>query len=529
MHLFYGANMRIRNNARLIILIILTLGAASYAPAQQTPLAGFEEYAEKARQDWNVPGMAIAIVKDDKIVFAKGFGVKKLGDAAPVDERTIFAIGSSSKAFTAAALAMLVDEGKVKWDDPVTKYLPDFEMYDPYATRELTIRDLLSHRSGLERGDLLWYGTDLSRDEIVHQIRFIKPSWSLRSNFGYQNLMFLTAGQVVAKVSGMSWDDFVTQRIFVPLGMSSSSTTIRSFKNGDDLSTPHTDVDGKVTPVPWRKIDNIGPAGSINSNVVDMAQWLRLQLAQGTYSGKKLFSPAVSKEMHTPQTIIRLDGAYPMMYPEAHFFSYGMGWFLSDYKGRKVVEHGGAIDGMRAEVAMIPEEKLGVVILTNMNGSIVSMPLMYRIFDAYLGAPQKDWSAQLLAGYKPMLEQAQAAAKKAEAARIPGTKPSLDLSSYAGTYKNDLYGDVKVTDENGKLRVQFGPAFSGDLEHWNYDTFQAKFADGAVVSKALISFSLSPQGKADTVILNMPGLTAYPFKRVPEPTRTTAAATTNRN
>ena len=522
--------MKRTNNIRLFILLVFTMTLAGFAAAQEAPLAGFEAYAEKARQDWNVPGMAIAIVKDDKIVFAKGFGVRKLGEATPVDERTLFAIGSSSKAFTAATIAMLVDDGKLKWDDPVTKYLPDFVAYDPYVTRELTVRDLLTHRSGLERGDLLWYGSDLSRDEIVRRIRYIKPSWSLRSNFGYQNLMFLTAGQLVAKVTGQSWDDFVTQRLFTPLGMSSTSTTIGSFKNGDDISTPHTDVDGKVTPIPWRKIDNIAPAGSINSNVMDMAQWLRVQLGQGTYQGKKIFSAATSKEMHTPQTIIRLDGAYPLMYPEAHFFSYGMGWFLSDYKGRKLVEHGGAIDGMRAEVAMLPEEKLGVVVLTNLNGSLVSMPLIYRVFDAYLGAPQKDWSADILKPYKALQDQAQAAAKKAEADRVQGTKPSLDIASYAGTYKNELYGDVKVTNDNGKLRLQFGPAFVGDLEHWNYDTFQAKFANGAVVSKTLVSFSLSPQGKADTVTLNMPGVTAYPFKRVPEPPKTTAAAgTPNRN
>jgi len=517
--------MKSQKNIAFLFVLFFSFAFTTHLAAQPAPLTGFEEYAEKARQDWNVPGMAIAVVKDDKIVWAKGFGVKKLGETAPVDERTVFAIGSSSKAFTAAAISMLVDEGKIKWDDPVTKYLPDFETYDPYVTRELTIRDLLSHRSGLERGDLLWYGTDLSRDEIVHQIRFIKPSWSLRSTFGYQNLMFLTAGQVVAKVTGMSWDDFVTQRIFTPLGMSSTNTTIRSFKNGDDLSTPHTDVDGKATPIPWRKIDNIGPAGSINSNVIDMAQWLRLQLGQGTYEGKKLFSPSVSKEMHTSQTVIRIEGAYPLLYPEAHFFSYGMGWFLSDYKGRKLVEHGGAIDGMRAEVAMVPEEKLGIVILTNMNGSVVSMPLMYRIIDAYLGASQKDWSADLLKGYKPMLDQAQAAEKRAEAARVTGTKPSLDIAAYAGTYRNDLYGDVKVTNENGKLKVQFGPAFAGDLEHWNYDTFQAKFANGAVVSKALLSFPLNTQGKADTVVLNMPGVTPYPFKRLPDAPKTVATGT----
>ena len=303
--------MKNRNHrTRLIVLLAVALTFAATGFAQlPASLNGFEAYAEKAMKDWEVPGMAIAIVKDDKIVFAKGFGVRKVGETTPVDERTIFAIGSSSKAFTAAALATLVDEGKIKWDDRVTKYLPDFETYDPYVTRELTIRDLLTHRSGLERGDMLWYGTENSRDEILRRTRYIKPTWSLRSNFGYQNLMYLAAGQVVAKVTGSSWDDIVAQKIFTPLGMASSSTSIRTFKNGDNVANPHGKIDDKVQAIAWRNIDNIAPAGSINSNVVDMAQWLRLQMGKGTYETKKVFSAATSNEMHMPQTVMRLEGA----------------------------------------------------------------------------------------------------------------------------------------------------------------------------------------------------------------------------
>ena len=226
---------------RQISVSVILLTIVRFAVAQQAPLAGFEEYAEKARRDWEVPGMAVAIVKDDKIVFAKGFGVRKIGENVPVDEKTLFAIGSSSKAFTAATLALLVDEGKLKWDDRVSKYLPDFETYDPYVTRELTIRDLLTHRSGLERGDSLWYGTENSREEVLRRARFIKPTWSLRSTFGYQNLMYLAAGQVVEKVTGKKWDDYVGERIFNPLGMSASNTTIRAFKNGDNVSAPHSE------------------------------------------------------------------------------------------------------------------------------------------------------------------------------------------------------------------------------------------------------------------------------------------------
>ena len=386
-------------------------------------LNGFDEYVTKAMRDWEVPGIAIAVIKDDKIVLAKGYGVRQLGAEAPVDERTLFAIGSSSKAFTAAGLAMLVDEGKIKWDDPAVKHLPGFEMFDPYVTRELRIRDLLTHRSGLERGDFLWYGSELDRDEILRRTRYLKPTWSLRSNFGYQNLMYLAAGQVAAKATGKSWDEFIKSRIFTPLGMTASNTSIKDFKNGDNVATPHASVEDKVQPIAWRNIDNIAPAGSINSNVLDMAQWVRLQLGQGTFEGKKLISPAAMREMHMPQTVMRLEGAYTMFYPEAHFLTYGLGWFMHDYKGKKVVEHGGAIDGMRAGVAMIPEEKLGVVILTNMNGSLLPIPLMFKVFDAYLGGTQKDWSADMLKALKPLQEQGKAAEKKAESERVMGTNP----------------------------------------------------------------------------------------------------------
>lgn len=516
--------MRLRRNNWLVVLLLVTVVSGQPARAQDAPLGGFDEYVNKALSDWDVPGVAVAVIKGDQVVFAKGYGVRKLGDAAPVNERTLFAIGSSSKAFTAASVAMLVDEGKLKWDDPATKYLPGFELYDPYVTRELTVRDLLSHRSGLERGDFLWYGTEYDRDEILRRARYLKPTWSLRSTFGYQNLMYLAAGQLVARVSGKSWDEFTRQRFFTPLGMTASSTSIKDLKNSDNVAAPHSKIDNNVTPVPWRNIDNIAPAGSINSNVVDMAQWVRLQLGQGSFQNQRLISSGAVKEMHTPQTVMRTDPPYSLFYPEAHFLNYGLGWFLSDYKGRKLVDHGGAIDGMRALVALIPEEKLGLVVLSNRGGTILPVALMYRIFDAYLGvAPGRDWNADLLKSVKSLEAQGEEAAKKSEAGRIKDTKPTHAPEQYAGTYKNDLYGDVKVTHENGKLNLRFGPAFTSDLEHWHYDTFRAKFP-GATVANAFVTFALNAQGKIDNAILNLPGVAEYPFKRAPEPAATAPAA-----
>lgn len=507
--------MRLQKLYRLFGQLLLVVALAQIALAQNGSLNGFDEYVNKAIKEWQVPGVAIAIVKGDQVVFARGYGVRKLGDTAPVDERTLFAIGSSSKAFTAAAIAMLVDEGKVKWDDPVTKYLPGFEMYDPYVTRELTVRDLLTHRSGLQRGDFLWYGSDLDRDEIVRRARFIKPSWSLRSTFGYQNIMFLTAGQLVSRVSGKTWDEFIQQRIFTPLAMTSSSTSINAFKNANNVASPHSKIDEKVKVIPWRNIDNIAPAGSINSNVVDMAQWVRLQLGQGTFQNQKIFTPGVAKEMHASQTVIRFEPPYSLWYPEAHFLNYGMGWFLSDYRGRKVVEHGGAIDGMRAQVALMPEEKIGIVVLGNLNGSLLPVALMYRIFDTMLDAPQRDWSAEFLKTTSALEQAGQAAEKRQESERVTGTNPSVSLDRYAGTYRNDLYGDVKVAFNNGKLNLRFGPAFTGDLEHWHYDTFRARFF-AAGDAKVFVTFALNAQGKLDTLTLGMPGMAEYPFKRVAE-------------
>jgi CubicO group peptidase (beta-lactamase class C family) len=496
---------------RVISVLLLCL-LVQVAVAQQTPPEPeFDQYVIQAMKDWEVPGLAIAIVKDDRIVFAKGYGVRELGGTAAVDEHTLFAIGSSSKAFTAATVAMLVDEGKIKWDDPVTKYLPGFQLFDPYSTRELTVRDLVTHRSGLERGDLLWYASAYDRNEVLRRVRFLKPSWSLRSRFGYQNIMFLAAGQIMPAVTGKEWDDIVRERIFVPLGMNESSTSIRKFAGIDNVASPHSKIDDKLQKVAWRNIDNIGPAGSINSNVTDMAQWLRTNLGGGMYEKKKVLSAGAVKEMQTPQTIIRIEGQNERLYPEAHFLAYGQGWFLSDFRGRKLVEHGGAIDGMRSEVAMLPEEKLGVVILTNRHGSVLPHVLAYRVLDAYLGVAKRDWSAELLKKFKVLEEQAKAAEKKIEDERVKGTSPSLALEKYAGTYQNEMYGEAKFALKDGKLTSEFGPNFNGDLEHWHYDTFRVVWRD-RMEGKGFVVFRLNARGKPETVTIDGLG----DFTRVPD-------------
>ncbi len=505
--------MKIQSQKHRVFFLLLALLFVTFSvAAQDAPLQGFDDYVNKAIKDWEVPGVAIAVVKDDKVVFAKGYGVRELGKSDPVTANTVFAIGSSSKAFTSAALSMLQDEGKLKWDDPASKYLVNFQLFDPYASREATVSDLLSHRVGLERGDRLWYATAYDRNEVLRRIRYLKPSSSFRSKFGYQNIMFLAAGQIIPSITGESWDDFVRERIFVPLGMNSTNTTVTTLKNVKDLAAPHVRIDGKVKPVPYRLIDNIGPAGSINSNVTDMSQWLRLQLNNGKFGDKQLISQANIKEMQSPHTIIPLEGLYTSIYSEAHFLNYGMGWFLSDYRGRKMVEHGGAIDGMRGAVAMIPEEKIGVVILGNMNGSILPQVLANRVFDMYLApGKEKDWSGDVLKTIKAAEAQAKTAADKREADRVKNTQPSLSLEKYAGDYADEMYGDAKITFENGVLKATFGPYYNGTLEHWHYDTFRIKWQD-EVEGQSFVNFKLNSQGKVET--MSIEGLAD--FKRAPE-------------
>jgi len=409
---------------------------------------------------------------------------------------------------------MLVDEGKMKWDDPVIKHLPGFLLKDPYVTREITLRDLLAHRTGLSRLELVWYGSPASREDVLRRMRYAKVS-GFRSGFGYQNVMYMAAGQTIPTVAGKSWDEFVSQRIFKPLGMTSSNTSIKAFGKADNVATPHEKSEDKVKVIPWRNIDNIGPAGSINSNVVDMAQWLRLQLGEGTYNKHRLLSSGAIKEMRMPQTVMRNEGTMAKLFPDTHFMAYGLGWMLQDYRGQKVVQHGGGIDGMISLVAMIPEKKLGVVLLTNMEGQQLTTALAFRIFDTYLGAPPRDWSAELHKTMKGLEDLQKETKKKQEKERVQGTKPSLAPERYAGTYKDDLYGEIKVAKEKDKLVLHFGPSFVGDLEHWNYDTFRITWRDRHT-PKGFVTFRLTPKAKVEELKFEITGMGDWVAERAEE-------------
>ena len=506
----------IRKYSRPVLLLLLLL-AASVSLAQ-TPPPDLDAYVARVQKEFEVPGLAVAIVKDGKIVLTKGYGVRRFGEPTPVDEHTLFGIASNTKAFTAAALAILVDEGKISWDDPVVKHLPSFQMYDPYVTREMTIRDLLTHRSGLGlgAGDLLfWPGTNFTSAEIVHRIRFLKPASSFRSRYAYDNVLYLVAGQIIPAVTGKSWEDFIKERIFARLGMNESNTSAKAIKSGMNVISPHTKIEGKLTAIPFVDLDNTAPAGAINSNVADLSKWVLLQIdrgrLRGTGEGKdRLFSEVQSRTMWSVQTPQGIGEPPPELAGlRANFAGYGLGWGLNDYRGRKVVSHTGGLAGMVSRVALIPEINLGVVVLTNQESGAAFNAVTLHVFDYYLNAPETDW----IGGFKTVVERGIAAANEAMAkqqtARVANSKPSLPLEKYAGRYNDAWYGEVTLALEKAndstapKLVIRFSrsPALVGDLEHWQHDTFIARWRDCGLAADAYVYFALKPDGSIDNMKL----------------------------
>lgn len=494
-----------RYKHHFLAVATLTLTILSTAFAQTGTPPDLDAYAARVLKEFEVPGLAVAIVKDGKVVLAKGFGVRKLGEPAQVDEHTLFGIASNTKAFTSAALAMLVDEGKITWDDPVTKHLPAFQLYDPYVTREMTIRDLLTHRSGLGlgAGDLLWWPpTDYSREEIIRRFRYVKPASSFRSRYAYDNVLYMIAGQIIPAVTGKSWDDFIKERIFAPLGMTESNTSVSAFRPGDNLAIPHGPVEGRILPVKYINLDNVGPAGAINSNVTDMAKWAILQLDGGLIrdSNKRLFSDRQSREMWSAQTITPLGDPPPHLAAlKANFSAYALGWGLTDYRGKKIVSHTGGLPGYVSRVALVPDLKLGVIVLTNQESGAAFQAITYQVIDHYLGGSATDWIAAFKTSEQQGLARAAAFEKRQAASRAAESKPSLPVDKYAGRYTDAWYGDVTINQEDGKLVLRFShtPSLVGDLEHWQYDTFKVRWRDRSLNADAFVSFALKPDGGID--------------------------------
>jgi len=457
---------------------------------------------ERARQEFEVPGIAVAVVKDGKVVLAKGYGVRKLGETAPVTAQSLFRLASNTKAFTVAALAMLVDEGKLHWDDRVVDILPGFQMYDPYVTREMMVRDLLTHRSGLGlgAGDLMfWPSTDFTRDEIIRRIRFLKPATSFRSGYAYDNLLYLVAGQLIPQITGKSWDVFVRERIFAPLGMTATNNSTSALLAAKDVATPHSRAAGKVVPIAHADHDNNAPAGAITSCVADLAKWMIVQLNHGG----NLFSATQSKEMWSPQTILPIDESGPKAL-QPIFNAYGLGWMLRDYRGHKMVYHTGTLAGYVSRTTMIPDLNLGVVVLTNQEETGAHAAIAWTVVDHYLAAPATDWVTVFHDLAKAEAARGEAEVKKAAGSRNANSRPSLPVAAYAGRYRDPWYGDVAIEERGGKLTIAMTHTkqMIGELTHWQYDTFVARWNDRTLGADAFVTFTLGADGTIDTATMS---------------------------
>jgi CubicO group peptidase (beta-lactamase class C family) len=491
-----------RHTRRVLPVVALVLWAA-IALAQPTQVVppDLDSFVQRVMQAFEVPGVSLAIVKDNQVVIAKGYGVRKLGDPTPVDGKTLFGIASNTKVFTAAALGLLVEQGKLQWDAPVINYLPWFQMYDPYVTRELTIRDLLVHRSGLGlgAGDLLWWpASTYDRREIARRLRYIRPATSFRSAYAYDNVLYLVAGEVIETLSGQSWEDFVSTRILAKVGMTNSNVRHSAAAVGGNVAAPHAPVEGKVRPIQPFDSDNTNPAGGINACAEDMVKWMKVLLNEGQLAdGSRLVSAATWRQISTPVTP-QPNGPPPPELPvlRSNFRAYALGLEARDFRGHKVLMHGGALPGYVSRVLMVPDLKLGVAVLTNQESDDAFNAIAYAVADAYIGEPRSQW----LEGYQKIQARSAAALTQADqktaSARNAASKPSLPLAGYSRTYRDAWYGDIAIAEEGGKLVMRFTktPSLIGDLEHWQYDTFVVRWRDRELRADAFVTFALNPDG-----------------------------------
>jgi len=451
-------------------------------------LKGFDEFVEQKMKDWNVQGAAVSIIKNGEIILVKGYGYRDIDAKLPVTANTLFAIGSCTKAFTAASVCLLVEEGKVDLDKPVINYIPAFKMWDDYVTLNMTPRDLLTHRSGLPRHDLVWYGADLSKKDYFDRLRYLEPSKSFRTAWQYQNLMFMTAGYLVEQLTGETWEDFVKKKILEPLGMNSTNFSIYDIQKSPDYSRPYVEVKGVITEVPYRPVGGMGPAGSINSSVTDMANWVIINLNGGKFKDKQILSENSVKQMQTPYSVV------PGQATEDIFYNtYGLGWFITSYRGHLRVEHGGNIDGFSASVGLLPLDTIGVVVLTNMNNTGLTSVIRNNVLDRMLDLNEIDWSGKLLEDRKKSLEAQQKSEETGDPNRVKDTEPSHPLESYTGEYQHPAYGTIEISLISSGLKgVIHGINF--DIEHYHYDIFEGS---NEIIGKVKFKFSTNMKGEID--------------------------------
>ena len=456
-----------------LILLLVTTTLFAQTPQQ---LKYLDSYFEKSLKDWQIPGMAIAIVNADSLVFSKGYGYANIDKKTAVDGNTLFAVASNSKAFTATAIAQLVEQGKLQWDDKVIDYLPYFRMYDDYVTNHFTITDLLCHRSGLKTfsGDLLWYGTTLSAEEIIKGQQYLKPTSEFRTTFGYSNIAFLAAGQIIEKVTGQTWQEYVQQQFLTPLHMDRTLTSTNQLQNTTNIATPYFFENAKNYPLEWLNWDNIAPAGALISSVNDFAKWLQLNIYKGIINEKQYFSSASLTTLTTPH----INFTVRQNEQNINFSGYGLGWDVQDYEKTKIVSHGGGYDGMISKSFFIPELNIGVIILTN-NLNYLPSALTNKILDVLLtdSLDKTDWSAKYLEYREKQDDISKKEKQQLELERGAFGKNPLPLSDFIGTYKDNMYGTVTVTEKNKTLHFTMDetPIFYADLTYWNPFIFTFRF------------------------------------------------------
>jgi CubicO group peptidase (beta-lactamase class C family) len=443
-----------------------------------------DTFIAKGLADWKIPGLSIVVVNDKGVVYEKGFGVREIGKPGKVDAHTMFGMMSTTKAMTALALAMLVDEGKLAWDDPIIKHLPGLRLPNAYLTEHVTVRDALRHTSGVQDADFLWAREDMSTKEVIRRLEYVPATAALRSDFIYNNVMYQVAGEVVAAVSGMRWEDFVAKRIMTPIGMSESASTMQRMRSGSstNISIPHAEIDGAVRAIEDSSVDTVPAAGAAWSNAHDAGKWLAFLLAGGKANGKQLVSEANFKELFMPQVAVQREQfGYPTTkLTNSHFTAYGLGWFLQDYRGQFVAMHTGSMDGRTSIIGMLPDAKVGVYVFGNLDHAEFRHALMWKVLDLYSGAPARDWNGETLALYGGLKKEKRAKQEAEDVKRIAGTKPSHPLADYVGTYRHPTWGDATVTLDGDTLVLRFGTAseMTGRLAHWHYDTFRTRLGVG---------------------------------------------------
>ena len=481
--------------ARLLLVPFLLLTWSLPAEAQDLDLEWLPAYIEDGMADWDIPGMAVAVVKDDEIIFAEGFGVRRLDEAGAVDAHTLFGVASTTKAMTAGALALLVDEGRLDWDERVVDHMPAFTLSDPWVTRHVTVRDLLTHRVGVGRmtGNRLRFLPDQERSTVIQQMRYHEFEQPFRQGYVYSNVMYTVAGELVPAVTDTTWDDFLRHRFFDVLGMERSNTSITQFAEDDtNLAWPHQEIEGEVQPIPRRNFDNVGPSASVNTSVTEMAQWMRLHLGEpGVYDGTRLISRAQMREMHSAQNTLGVQDPYEEM------AAYGLGWSLAEHRNHRILRHGGATDGMNTNLVLLPAENAGVIVMTNTFNRFMTA-VANEVLDALLdqrGAT--DWHGQIRSGYEQQYSRAMERREAIEAQRQEDTRPTLDLTEYTGTYHDDLYRNAEVyTTDDGGLALRFwdNAEMTLDLDHWHYDTFRASWHNPAMREK-FVWFDMDDSGE----------------------------------